>query len=468
MFERFNEVLQSNYSFTSTDHILLAVSGGVDSVVLFHLLQKIPKESRPQISIAHINHQLRPEADQEEQFVRNLAKKYGLPFYTYRWEKDKQPVSGIESAARSVRYRFFQRVMKEQQIDVLMTAHHQDDQAETILMRLARGGSLEQLTGIQLIQNFAERSGVLFRPLLIFSKDEIYQYASKEGLEYVEDATNLELDYTRNRFRNQIIPLLKKENSRFNEHIEQFSSDLTDLLEIAEQPIKEAYQQVIFEDSTSINLNIDSFTNLSSPLQRAVLVHLLNCLYENKEDSYKTNYIDLIQQWLLEGEPNTRLELQADIVAQKVYNEAFFYQEVPKTTKIKSATTFKLSRLNEWIKISENEMIGLFLADAKESNLDEQLEQPHTLLIAEEQLSLPLTIRHRKAGDRMTYTGLNGTKKIKDIFIDEKVPLPQRDDIWLVEDSEGTILWLINYRKMDLCNLNKVNNVIYILKYKKD
>src|SRR5690625_7144896 len=146
MFQDFNQILQKNNLLNADKHVLLAVSGGVDSIVLLHMMHSITKEIRPKLSVAHINHQLRPEADNEEVFVKQLAYKYQLSFYSYLWNKVDHPKIGIEEAARNIRYSFFKRLMKDQKMDILMTAHHQDDQVETILMKLIRECTLEQLT----------------------------------------------------------------------------------------------------------------------------------------------------------------------------------------------------------------------------------------------------------------------------------------------------------------------------------
>ena len=230
MFNNFKETLDRHGLLGNDRKFLLGVSGGVDSVVLLHLMQAIPTNDRPQLSVAHINHQLREEADMEEAFVKQLARDYQLPFYSKRWEKEEHPKTGIEEAARSFRYSFFRQLMEEGEFNILMTAHHQDDQVETILMKLTRGSSLEQLVGIQFSQPFS--TGYLVRPLLDVSKNELYTFAKQEQLTFVEDVSNKDLSFTRNRFRHSIIPLLKKENPLFNQQIIQFSKDLDDLLEI--------------------------------------------------------------------------------------------------------------------------------------------------------------------------------------------------------------------------------------------
>lgn len=461
MFKDFNQILQKNNLLNADKHVLLAVSGGVDSITLLHLMHSIPKEIRPQLSIAHINHQLRPEADNEELFVKQLAKKYKLPFYSYLWNKVDHPKNGIEEAARNIRYSFFKRIMKDQQIDILMTAHHQDDQVETILMKLTRGSTLAQLTGIQFSQSFAE--GKLVRPLLSFTKEALYAFAKEQQLSFVEDETNIELDYMRNRFRNQIIPLLKEENNQFNQHVIQFSEDLTDVLEVSKNAIIEKFNLVIRKHKDEWLLDISSFSKLSEAYQRLVLKHLLDLLYQTEENLYKKKYVDLIQEWILQGEVNTQLDLQNDNIAQKEYNTVSFTKKKD-TDNLIDEQKFTIQHLNQWVELSKNEKIGLFILDDSTEIEDNE----DVFFIDEENLRLPLTIRHRQPGDRMRYAGLNGSKKIKDIFIDDKTPIKRRNQAWIVEDRTGIILWLITYRKMSLFTAQETDKLTYILKYKKD
>lgn len=461
MFQNFNHILQRMNLLQTDKQILLAVSGGVDSIVLLKLMQNIPVSKRPELSIAHINHQLRPEANDEEEFVKKLAKNYQIPFYTYCWPKSQHPKNGIEEAARNVRYTFFKKIMTEQNMDVVMTAHHQDDQVETILMKLTRGSILEQLTGIDESQSFAE--GKLVRPLLNIPKEDLIAFAKDQQLEFMEDDSNFEPTYTRNRFRNQIIPLLQQENNQFNQHIEQFAADLKDLLEISNQPIQELFDRLVNDEDGALILDIEEYTKLSPAYQRLLLKHLLNNLFQYEENGYKTTYIEIIQDWLIYGEVNTTLDLQSDFIAQKGYDTVSFLK---KTAEIEEPNNSEavLWNVNEWVQLSSTEKIGLFVFEENEVMTDELWE--NTLLISEENLKMPLRVRHRKPGDRMQYAGLGGSKKIKDIFIDDKTPADDRDQAWLVEDQTGDILWLISYRKMNLFTVQETDKLTYILKYK--
>lgn len=464
MFTNLKEILSQYHLLDQNKKVLIAVSGGVDSMVLLDLMSKIPVSEKPQISIAHVNHQLRDAADDEEKLMQQIAQEYGVPLYIHRWEKKLQPETGIEKAARKERYSFFARILSEQQIPYLMTAHHLDDQVETILMRLTRGASLEQLLGIQPRQPFTipKENGELIRPLLSFSKEEIYAYAHKQQLMYVEDESNQSLDYTRNRFRNEIIPLLKDENNQFNNHVSQFRLDLADLIEIAQVPISQAYEQTVKNRNKEFHLDLEQFFQFPNALQKAVITRILEKLYAAEPEQYKTNYISLIQQWLASGEVNSSLDLTGNYIVEKSYYTAVFQLKSLKKQTAKPVE-FKITTTNEWVKISDTEKIGVF------SNSSPLIEDNNQMVsemkISGEQLKLPLTIRHRQPGDRMNYQGLTGHKKIKDIFIDEKIPLAERDQAWLVEDSEKRIIWLISYRQMSLFTESETDKLFYSLKY---
>ena len=463
LYTKFEEVL-SRYDLLQTQKkIILAVSGGVDSVVLFHLMQDIPEERRPEIVVVHINHELRPEAKQEEDFVQQLASGYGISFHTFTWLKSDHPESGIEEAARTIRYTFFKKVMNEISADVVMTAHHLDDQVETVLMKLVRGSSMEEILGIEESQPFME--GQLIRPLLSFSKEEIYRFAQNRGISYMEDSTNQELDFSRNRFRNTIIPLLKAENQKFNDHIEQFRIDLEDLLYIASGPIEDAYRMLVTNHSKQLSFQYDRFCDFSKPMQRALVHRILDTMYVGQARQYKTNYITLIQDWLHETEGNSRLELASDFYIEKSYNNIRVYQEEYREKQSNTTSIFTITEdTTNRVKISETEYLELVeLTDT--STIENLSKKTNQLVFHADNVAFPLTVRHRLPGDRMSYRGLDGSKKIKDIFIDEKVPLKERDEVWVVEDASGKIIWLVSYRTMYLLSGEETDKLTYILKY---
>lgn len=458
------EALLERYNLLNNEKkVIIAVSGGVDSIVLLHLMQSIASHKRPKLIVAHINHELRPESVKEEKFVRTLSKQYDVSFYSYTWEKSKHPKSGIEEAARTVRYRFLKELMDKENADVVMTAHHQDDQVETILMKLTRGSTLEQMTGIKSEQSF--HKGRLIRPLLSFSKESIYRYAESEALNYMEDQSNHSLDYTRNRFRNRIIPLLKEENPQFNQHMTQFKLDLEDLLAIASSTIHQEFDEFVTVKDSQIAFHQEVFQDLTKPMQRAMIHQLLQLIYEGLDHSYKANYIELIQDWLSRAEGHSSLQLAGGVMIEKSYDRIMIHRSTDTLASVTDSVTYTLlDNPNQKLSLSHTETIELQVATQDElATL--AMDHPYCLVFDTDQVEFPLTIRHRLPGDRMTYTGLVGSKKIKDIFIDAKTPLEERDKAWIVEDATGQIIWLIPYRKMYLLSQSETDKLTYILKY---
>lgn len=468
MIRMFKNKLKKYHLLDSNKKILLAVSGGPDSVVLLDLISQIPTLKRSQVIIAHMNHHLRIEANSEEEFVKKLAEKYNLPFYSHQWLEKDHPNSGIEEAARKERYNFFRSLMIEHDISYLMTGHHLDDQIETILMRLTRGASLEQLLGIRSKQSFSlgNNSAYLIRPLLEFSKEEIYQYAKKNGLAYAEDESNQGLDYTRNRFRNKIIPLLKEENSKFSNHMKQFQSDLTDLIEISQEPIDKAYKELVQEKNNRISLDLIRFEQYSSALQKAVITEILKKIYTEKAEQYKTNYIEIIYNWLNEGEVNSSLDLLGDYLVEKEYVKAIFKEKSLGQSKSENVE-IEINKINQKVQLSESESIEISTLEKPVKTITKE-QSENQLIIAADHLHLPLTVRHRKPGDRMTYKGLSGSKKIKDILIDDKIKRKNREKAWLVEDNKKQIIWLISHRKMCLFTDSETDKLFYKLDYTKN
>lgn len=173
--KQFERHLQRSRFFSTQDKVVIAVSTGVDSMVLLDLLQGLPPALRPHLIVAHVNHELREQSVEEEAYIKQYCKEHGLQLALYHWPRKDHPTTGIENAARQVRYRFFTDVMKEEGAAVLVTAHHENDLAETMLMKLTRGGQLPQLLGICDQRPFA--SGKLVRPLLPFSKEQLISYA---------------------------------------------------------------------------------------------------------------------------------------------------------------------------------------------------------------------------------------------------------------------------------------------------
>jgi len=462
LYNQFENHVSTRFKWTNNEPIVVAVSGGVDSIVLLDLLARLPRHLKPKCIIAHINHHLRAESDEEEQFVRQLAAKEGLSICVHHWEKKDHPISGIEEAARHVRYRFFNQVAQEMGAQYILTAHHQNDQVETIMMKWVRGSSLEELTGIKEVRRSGEHS--ILRPLLPFSKAQLIRHAKMNELNWVEDTSNQSMTFSRNRFRNSSIPLMKEENQAVEENVIRISNEISEWLDIITPCIEAEVKRTTSITTESLTLDIPHWLSLNEALRKRVLTKALILWNPDGKLLVKQKHIELINDWLKESKPNASIDLSNGLIAQRSYDTCSIVQKVQSQQAGLLVEGKLINQLNTWVRLSKNEKIGLFTLSAYEKMT---LKNTETLFLGNE-VALPLNIRHRKNGDRMTVKGLNGTKKLKSIFIDDKVPLQERNQAWVVEDDEGTIIWVIGYRESSLSLDPITDTIIYVLVYEQE
>lgn len=445
----FLQHIQEEAYFDQDTSLVLALSGGVDSMVLAHLLFNLPEKFQPKIILAHANHHLRQVSDEEEAYIQGWAKDKPAKLEVKHWEEPAQ--KNIEQAARHFRYDFFKEVMEKYQADVLLTGHHQDDQLETILMNFTRGGHWQSLQGIKRKQAFG--SGYLIRPLLDFSKIDLRQYAADKGIFYFEDQTNYSRAHTRNRFRLDIVPLLKKENPQVGFHAQELSENIQALQAII-NPQVEAYLTMVEGDGF---FSLKAFRTLPEAYQPFVLEAWLEKTLLDQEGKLASLRIKDILAWLKKDHSNSAIDLFGGIQLVKAYDR--LYLQDSKQEKDDSHYTLSL---NETVDLNQTESIGYYSLDqAPQWESGDQV-----IYLDAESIDLPLRIRHRQAGDRMSLKGMSGSKKIKDIFIDQKVPLAERDKAWLIEDASGQIIWLVGYKESSLSIENETGTIYHVLLYR--
>lgn len=437
MRQSFMHIYRDQFDLSADSHILLALSGGVDSMVLFDLLRHLPDSLRPSLTLAHVNHHLRKEADQECRELRSYVEGLGYPLYVKDWQPSDHPEAGIEAAGRAVRYEFFASLVEDLNCEVVMTAHHKSDQAETVLMRLVRGGFWQTLQGIQAQQDF--HGGQLLRPLLQFSKDDLYAYAQQENLLYFEDASNAENDYSRNRYRNLILPLLKEENPRVEDQLAQLAQQMQDLDKISEDWVKTHLQNCVKKGQ----LQRDLFLKQPAYGQFMILRHFI--LQRVEDPSYQLPYQLLkdVSAWVQTGRNHSYQELGAGYYLLREYNDLKLVNHRPQVKIDPSSAEFRLS-LNHWVSLSAYERIACF--EGWPSGQMQETDQ--WVAVDAQKMAPPFKINHRQAGDRMTLKGPScHSKKIKDIMIDQKIPLKDREEVWLVRDKYDNIIWLITLKE---------------------
>lgn len=412
MEEKFLKVAQKGHFFDKHKAVLIAVSGGKDSMNLLHLLYKYQAILGIKIGVAHVNHQQRRAAVEEETYIREWTQRRGIPFYLSYFEGRFS-----EAAARTMRYDFFAEVMKKHHYTALVTAHHADDQAETILMRLIRGSRLAHLVGMKPVQPFIE--GEVIRPLLSFDKSELMDVV------HFEDESNHSPIYFRNRIRNEYIPLLTKENPKLK----------STLLHIGKESA--ALHQALRDLTRHIDLgNLSEFQSQTAPVRYVLLQQYL----EQFPELHLTR--DQFQQVLgiLETKANYQHHLKGDYYLIKDYQTFTITKIQPKTDR----------QEEEYVIESE----GVFQYGQFIFSLNKPLEQPDQILYL--QANQPIILRRRQVGDSILLHSIN--KKVRRYFINQKIPQQLRCEAVVIEQG-GKIYGIANMVASDLSKSIK-NDII--------
>lgn len=446
-------------SFSSINHsskVLAAVSTGVDSTAMLDLLLHLPKAKRPQVYVAYIDHHLRRQSKEESQYLKEFCVKHGLKLFSLDWPTEIHPTTGIEAAARKFRYNFFRKVMQENNIDELLTAHHLDDQIETFLMKLIRGGRLTQLEGIKPRTEFSEGL-FLLRPLLPFTKNELRQYAQKKHLKYFEDQTNYQTNTLRNRLRQIIIPELTQENSKFKNHVIDFMQQLNIDEELLNYEVQKNFNDLLI---TPTQFSLE-FWQLKSELWKQ---KLLEKVFETNIKKFKREQVAEAKN-LLENKykPQGRLDLGNGYEFYKDYN--FFGILKNTSKKFESSQKYETKlKLGNWIKLPDNNLVGLFRTDHSVPDVNCATDA----LYLSGRIKFPLKIRHRRPGDKLA-TKI-GHQKVKKILIDQKVNSLARKQVWIVCDQSDQPLWLIGYKKSDILQTDtvRISNSEYVIIFRNE
>ena len=422
--EDFKRHLQRGRFVSRDDLVVVAVSTGVDSMVLLHLLMQLPTEYRPRLVVAHVNHELRTQSNQEEQFIRRFCRRHGLRLRVAHWPRAQHPATGVEAAARQFRYHFFAATMAATGAGYLLTAHHQNDLAETMLMKLVRGGQLSQLVGIRDQRSFA--SGQLVRPLLPFPKARLRAYANYHHLTWYEDDTNQDETITRNRYRHELLPALERENPHFLDHLTAYHQQLMDLVSWAHHQADRQLADV----TTAGQLVVSRWRQLPVAAQRLVLERWL----ERSVPDIKQAVIDAAMAALTSRHhPQQELSLPAGY--QLVVNYAVAFIQPPRKMLGKpqnEGTT--VVELGQWYPINDQQLIL-----TKECRPDNAVYAQEMWLAPEQ---WPLRLRHWQPGDFIRLRG-GGHQQVRRILIDQKVPNQDRAQQYVLVDAQGTVVWVV-------------------------
>lgn len=425
--------------FEKEKAIIIGVSAGPDSMALLHYVKN---NVNTQIICAHINHNIRKESKEEEEFLKNYCLNNNIIFEVMKIEKYNG--KNFEAEAREKRYNFYFKLLKKYNCKYLFLAHHGDDLIETILMKIVRGSNLEGYAGIKKISLFKNKYYIV-RPLLNYTKNDILNYLKNNNIKYYIDKTNKDTTYTRNRYRKYILPFLKKEDVNVHKKFLKYSETLLEY----DNYIKKQAKNIVNKIYKNQSLHITSFNKLENFMKKNILYYILNNLYNNLPNIVTEKHINNILNLINSNNNNKSLNLPKGTVVVKQYNYIIF-----KKRENKKNNNYKLE-------ITKNNIINNHVIEIiNNTNNDGN----NICRINSNDIKLPLYIRNKKNGDFMEVLGLNGKKKVKDIFIEKKIPIQDRNSYPLLVDSEDNILWVPNLKKSKF-NKKKEEKYDIILRY---
>lgn len=403
------------------DYIVIGVSSGPDSMALLHLLEHNTDKT---IVCAHINHNVRKDSKKEAEYLKDYCKKHNLIFEYYEITDYKE--SNFENEARIKRYKFYEETLKKYNSHSLFLAHHGDDLIETILMKIIRGSNLEGYAGIKTYSNMTNYS--IIRPLLNITKDDILKYNKENNIKYFIDNTNEDTNYTRNRLRKNILPLLKKEDQNVHLSFLKYSNTLQEYYNY----IEDITINKINTDYKNNTIDISIFNKEHPFIKKNIIFYLLSNIYQNKANIIKDKHIEDIIKLSNNNKPNSKIILPNNYQARKEYN--YIYLE---KRKKENNDNYKILFNNY---LETNEFIIEKINSSNEDGND-------ICRLNSKDISLPIYIRNKQLGDYIEILGLNGRKKISDIFIENKIPAYKRNTYPVLVDSNNKVLWIPNIKK---------------------
>ena len=433
--------IEDHFTFHNNDIIVIGCSTGPDSMALVDLLLKVRTKYNLSLIIAHVNHNIRKESYEEAKFLKKYCEDYNLIFESMII--DKYGDDNFHNEARNIRYHFFENVVHKYNANYLMTAHHGDDLIETILMRIVRGSSLNGYSGFRSIVDMEDYK--IVRPLIYYTKKELEDYDILNNVPYFIDKSNLKDDYTRNRYRKYILPFFKEEDANVHEKFLKFSNVLYDTSVYVDKMCKKALSRVLDDD----NLIISAFLEEDDFIQREILYYLLSDYYQDDLILLGDRHVDLILNLIKSSKTNTFINLPNDVIVKKSYD----ILSISKGVDVIASYEIEFDKS---VQLPGNHSIVL---------IDDTIDNGNNICrLNSNDITLPLIVRSRRIGDKMAVKGLDGSKKVKDIFIEKKISLSERD-IWpVVVDSKGVIVWIPGLKKSKFDK--KINdNYDIILKY---
>lgn len=445
MHTAFQQIMAAQFPFVQRQHtILLAISGGVDSVVLANLLVN----AGFQIELAHMNFQLRGEESlRDEQFVQDFAKQRNLVCHIKRVDTQsfmQQHNMGVQEAARVLRYQWFEALMQERKLDYLATAHHADDQLETVLWHFFRGTGINGLKGMDAYSPKQK----LIRPLLSFHKDAILAQAKTDGLAFVEDSSNADSDYTRNFFRNEVLPLIESRMPQAKQQALQTIQYLQDNAVILKYTIDQWKKKLLIADGVQYRIPILLLQEY--PAWTTVLWELLQAFgFTAGQHAEIVKLLQADNSSYVSGETHRVIKDRKHLLIAPVKSTVD-----PQTLLIEAGQTS--------ISFPLGELLIQQTAVPKEISADQMLA-----LIDASVLAFPLLLRPWRVGDYFYPLGMRKKKKLSRFFGDIKLSRTEKEQVWVIE-SNKKVVWILGHRIDDRFKITPLTKQVVQIRFKKN
>jgi tRNA(Ile)-lysidine synthetase-like protein len=412
------------------DRLLVACSGGADSIALLTFLHKQKDSLSIELGCIHANHGLRgKESDEDERFVRDLCDSWNIPFHSKTLAINDillHENGNLQDVCRRERYHFFEQVMEESQYNKLAVAHHADDQVESVFMGLTRG---TRSNGMYAKRSFGKYE--LIRPLLSVTRKQIEQYLNEQHYTYREDSSNKKDTYTRNRFRHHIVPLVQEENPNVAAAITKWTHQQQQDEQLLHKLAMVEYEKIILSsDSQSLSIDLLQFQGIEVALQKRVVLLLLNYLYPNESLWLSHSLIEQVHSQCLERDGSSEIHLPDGRKGFRHYSTMLFSFEEANTA---IPATERTVVIGEWVSVGMDLRIKMINRE-DEMNMDDGWYV--TLNLSE----LPIHVRGRQPGDRLLLKGMKEPKRLSRLMIDEKVPRHTRKGVQLLETHQREII----------------------------
>lgn len=404
--------------------VIMGISGGPDSMVLMSLFNDLRESRNLTLVCAHVNHNLRKESAEEKVFIENYCKKNNIIFEYMKIEEYND--DNFHNQARIKRYDFFEKMINKYKATYLTTAHHSDDLMETILMRIVRGSTLKGYSGFSKIVK--QDNYEIVRPLVMYTKSYILSYAKENNIEYRIDKSNFKDVYTRNRYRNHVLPFLKEEDENVHLKFLKFSETLQEYEMFIDNLTKEKINKVIINNK----IYIKEFKKLEELLQTRIINEFLAKAYQDDLFVINDNHTKLIIKLVNSSKANAAVNLPNDLICKKSYD----YISIEKEIQENSSYKFQFHDVQS---VPNGKVIEMVDESNNSSN--------YTIRLNSKDIKLPLIIRTREEGDKISVKGMDGSKKVNNIFTTEKLTKELRDKQPLVTDSNNEILWIPGLKK---------------------